>query len=587
MLWIFLPALCLADNTYVIIAGNRATMGEKLSKFDRETNGLRHDHMITSKGLELAQQLKRDGENSRTRLQEQAEFHRETIRQLDMSEADQAPHLASMAPEIVEADFPAQRQQENDFLTAREHDYDSSIDKAKKHYQKHKDKYLESALREAAEAGVAVSTVEAGNLNLIHNPNAIYPGLSENELAHLQHLDETLNSDYLRSLMRIGERHYNGVSTPESQAELREFMRMTELDAQVRRAMLDLHEPQGIFSRQNKLEHNLSIHDVPLIDERLEELGLDLGTRQSIFASWASCQPLAIVMEGSKHSSLRQDDIEKAAAGMADYLCQQLESVMQYAEKYGLEEIKDIVEIFGIHHFSRYTADQLHFQLTNWEDPKAANPVRHIVITTHDDWNTAMSGTGRALGEQLPRENTIFFEASSPTEMARQIVAVGSRERRAGRDPEKLNMVENVIITGHGSPELIVLGEQTGELSIGTYQTAAEGRERINARINTYRRHLGSNFQVILDSCSTAGIKVRENNIATEISDGHDTLVHASPVSIYGASRVSTDGEVVYKISPKNAWLTAASYDGRHGDGVTESASYRTRLARWAHFLLS
>ncbi|MFO0955013.1 MAG: hypothetical protein U0526_00505 [Candidatus Saccharibacteria bacterium] len=561
-------------------------MSEKESKFDRDVTNIRQEHEYMSGGLELARSLQEIGDRGREGILERTERRREAIRALDLTDEEKAQHLDTMTDEVIMPELSSQQQKDDSFVRERQIDYDKNIERSSRHYEKHKQEYLDAALRDATEAGVPVSSSEANNLAEIHDPQSIYPGLTEDELAHLQHLDETLGTSYVKSLLRMSEHHYIGITTPESVEMLPEFLRIIEVNAQIRRAMLEKHPAKKFYERPGEYQHELNLEDVPLLSERLKELGLNDEQQAAIFSSWASYQPIPLVLDESKHKAIRGDDAERIAASMANYLCSELGDLTEFVELYGPEETAEIINTFGIHHFGRYEPEQLHYQLINWHDPGLVNPMRNIIISPHDDWNAAMGGTGKAVGAELARENTVFFEAGSATEIARHIVAVGNRERRAKRDPEQFNLVENVIITGHGTPEKIVLGPEETGISLDMYAAAEEGREKVNGKINTYRRHLGSKFQVILDSCSTAGATLRGGNIATEISDSHDALVHASPATVYGASKQIENGEVVYRISPKNAWVTAARYDGRHGDGVTESSPFRTRLVRWAHFLM-
>ena len=68
------------------------------------------------------------------------------------------------------------------------------------------------------------------------------------------------------------------------------------------------------------------------------------------------------------------------------------------------------------------------------------------------------------------------------------------------------------------------------------------------------------------------------------MSDEHDAMVQASPVSVHGIQDLTDEGEVIYKLAEQGVLLPAARLDGRDG-GVLETASVKTRLAKWASLL--
>lgn len=71
--------------------------------------------------------------------------------------------------------------------------------------------------------------------------------------------------------------------------------------------------------------------------------------------------------------------------------------------------------------------------------------------------------------------------------------------------------------------------------------------KKIGAELNDFERHLGKDFEVILQSCSTAGEgNGNGKNIAEAMSEGHKTEVSASNVSIH-ALTIASDGRVTFK----------------------------------------
>jgi hypothetical protein len=65
----------------------------------------------------------------------------------------------------------------------------------------------------------------------------------------------------------------------------------------------------------------------------------------------------------------------------------------------------------------------------------------------------------------------------------------------------------------------------------------------VGSNANTYRRHLGNEYRVILLACSTAGEVLYGKNIAKSLSDGHEVVVEGSDTFTQGGITINADGE--------------------------------------------
>ena len=157
----------------------------------------------------------------------------------------------------------------------------------------------------------------------------------------------------------------------------------------------------------------------------------------------------------------------------------------------------------------------------------------------------------------------VFFEAESELDIAKIIVEVGKHERRFGRDPMQTNAIKNILIHAHANAQALSLGPDGQKLDLQDYTNA----ERKNAnpktklRINDYRRHLGNNFRVLLQACSTAGETVDGMNIANKMAEYHNTRVEGSPFITSGMLVINPDGSVTY--STTQGKVDSVTYSGR------------------------
>lgn len=274
------------------------------------------------------------------------------------------------------------------------------------------------------------------------------------------------------------------------------------------------------------------------------------------------------------------DVVDKIVDRQTDVIFSQLKSLVIYIERFGVEEMRYIAEVFGIYNFIRYDPEKLHQQWLDWNSGE--KPVENIVISAQHDWNGAFLNHFQSNIEEGLQDSPYYFEASSQAELGRIAVALGDRERRHHRDPESGNFVEHIVVAGHATPDIIVLGNEEGDtLTVDHHVQAARGREQLRgSRNNDYRRHLGSNYDVILIGCSAGGSPKHEHNIATALSDEHDTLVHASPFPVTSSFTISREGTVefggssLFGLAPAEA----SRFDGTKGEGVKKSVPLRSRL---------
>ncbi|MDB5164584.1 MAG: hypothetical protein JWL89_210, partial [Candidatus Saccharibacteria bacterium] len=219
-------------------------------------------------------------------------------------------------------------------------------------------------------------------------------------------------------------------------------------------------------------------------------------------------------------------------------LMTQLEAVENFVDEYGIYTAGAIINTFGIYNFARHDAEKLIAQEEAW---RLGKPINTVVVDARSDWNSFKGNDFHI--EDLDYEGMFFFEANSGADTARIAVTAGQHERSQGREPA----VEKFIVHGHGAPGLIVMGVNREAIDIKSYTEAAQKASTIHAsEVNDYKKHLGPDFEVILQSCSTAGEALEGKNIADIISERHDVRVIASNSAVYGL-RILEDGSVKFE----------------------------------------
>ncbi len=278
-------------------------------------------------------------------------------------------------------------------------------------------------------------------------------------------------------------------------------------------------------------------------------LGLPRDVAEEMLASWTTHEAYIRNFYSSEEDKFSlpkeapdQEVLAKLAKQQSDALQFQLDSIEAYEKAYGQESLNEIINNFGIYNFGRYRQLELYEQNQRW---LSGEPVGSVVVNARFDWN---SYTGKNPVFQDEQGKGVFiFEANSGTETARIAVRVGQRERQQGRQPD----VKRFIVHAHGNEDGMTIGTSGESIDTRMYRQAARDRTKIpGSEVNDYKKHLGENFEVILQSCSTAGENVGPN-IATVMSEGHDVKVTASSVTISGLI-IRSDGSVQFSTGLAN-----------------------------------
>lgn len=288
------------------------------------------------------------------------------------------------------------------------------------------------------------------------------------------------------------------------------------------------------------VERKPRIADLPEIKARFERLGISPELAEGMFESWLTYSALnrRLYNNGDIRKVATGEDVDGALAEQGKQLVKQTEALSAYVERFGVKETIALSTTFGIYNFIRYRPEQLHTQLLSWKSGEM--PAKNVVVSARADWNGAVSDAGTSFERVLGEDGLFCFEVNDRVELAKVAVAIGNRERAMGREPEEVNALDNFIIDGHANPSGLLLGTRGQHLDVTDYM-----QEPLNGqKANTYRRHLGSNFRVILKACSTAGEIVYGKNIAEAISDHHGVRVEGSKVATEGGIIIDPDGTV-------------------------------------------
>lgn len=316
------------------------------------------------------------------------------------------------------------------------------------------------------------------------------------------------------------------------------------------------------------------LSELPELSGLMSQLGLDEEQTQAIFTSWTSFNGLKRAVSNADRKKLPnvpREVIEQGLQTESEMMQKEIEAITDFTEKYSSAELQAVISIFGIHHFSRYSAEMLHEQLEAWMGNSLP---KNVVVSARSDWNGAMSDEGEAHGFQYVDEQTFYFEAGSGKEIGEVALQVGNRERQLGRIPEETNPVKNFLIHAHANPNAMLLSDtENGRLFVEDYEDSAQKRSKIGAKVNNYQKHLGKGARIILRGCSTAGDNGDKPNIATTISDEHDVFVEAAE---FPTRSVVINGDTVKFYVSKNRkfWRDTEGFedgielDGRGGDGV-------------------
>lgn len=279
------------------------------------------------------------------------------------------------------------------------------------------------------------------------------------------------------------------------------------------------------------------LSSLKLYKERLSKTGLDEITLKEIFDSWQTYNAFTLgFMSEGKMIELRsqpsQEKLSAIATTQAAALCTQLESLESMVNKYGLGSTKSIIENFGIHHFERYDHKHLARQNKAWND---SEPVEAVVVNARYDWNS-INKPGPSFEENF-KNRLFYFEVGNANDIGHVAVAIGKQARQAGRMPS----VKYFIIHAHGTPDNMIIGTNKEQLLVKDYDLIS----RFNFSGNDYKKHLGENYKLILQSCSTAGNNNGKESIANIMGKHHQVPVHAPESKIYGVD-INSDGTTIF-----------------------------------------
>jgi len=289
------------------------------------------------------------------------------------------------------------------------------------------------------------------------------------------------------------------------------------------------------------IEQKPTLADLPETRARFEQLGISPEHAEGMLDSWLTFSAHnRRLYNDSERGGATAEDIDATLAEQSGQLLKQTKALTNYVERFGIEETIELSNTFGIYNFIRYHPEQLHNQMISWKSGEV--PTRNVVVSARADWNSAVSDVGKSFERVFGEDGLFNFEVNDRIELSKVAVSIGNRERAMGRDPETDNALDNFVIDGHANPKGILLGTQGQHLDTDDYM-----REPLNGqRANTYRRHLGSNFRVILKACSTAAEVAYGINIAKAISSHHDVKVEASKEHTSGDIVIGSDGKVVF-----------------------------------------
>lgn len=281
----------------------------------------------------------------------------------------------------------------------------------------------------------------------------------------------------------------------------------------------------------------------PRVIARFEKLGIDKNLAQDIFASWSTIDPLRVFVEQSNPDvpfdqvQPTDDEVKRAYDYRSRAMVYKLRMMSEYATEYGIEELRGLIDIFGIYNLDRYPQEQLHRQVTEWHEGKV--PAENIIATARKDY----SGFSLDTSDEYLRNTgsgTFIFEVNDPTALANAAVDVGKRERTTGRTPD----LKNYIIVAHMMSDAMILGVNNEALEVKDYTDTENGdlrRER-----NSYVRHLGNNYRLVLLGCN-AGLETgNKKNIAQTMNEGHNITTHATPLKPFGID-IPSEGPITFK----------------------------------------
>lgn len=301
---------------------------------------------------------------------------------------------------------------------------------------------------------------------------------------------------------------------------------------------------------RNAIRERPQLKDFSALERVVEGLGLGGDVSARLFEAWMTYDAARVKAYGLKVKeadffSQTYDDFVSVGRQQAEAISSQVESLAEYIELMGAEDVRALIDEFGIHNFNRYDPYEMRSQLKHWRE---GTEVKNLIIDSRSDWNSYSSSA--PIFEDYDLNKRFIFEANSAEEVARIARLVGKREREQGREPD----VTNVVLHAHGSSRGLVMGVDGERIDTSEYVRAAQKHQESRQdpkqktqRFNTYKQHLGENFSLILSACSTAG-EISTGNIAQWMKYGHKIDdVFASDVAIY-KTHVHADGTVSFSV---------------------------------------
>ncbi len=299
----------------------------------------------------------------------------------------------------------------------------------------------------------------------------------------------------------------------------------------------------------------VELEDLSRIKDIFIKLQIPTDVAEKFFGSWKSFRPVKTFFYNKNNKVINDYNIDLITELFVDNLISEIKALIELHELVGLKNVLRITEVFGITHFRSHDPKMLKSQLERWDDGNI--PTTNIAMIARADWNGASRDFGREAHKSLNDADSdtnglFFFEINHPNDIDRVMKSVGDRERRNSRVPEENNLVKNVVIWGHGSPKGIRIGINGESITVDaiinalSFIKSSEGN-RLNASKRNYSRDIGSNYTIILNSCSTAGEVEIGENYAKSLSDylGMNVEVHGADETIYGAFIIK-DGRVFF-----------------------------------------
>lgn len=282
------------------------------------------------------------------------------------------------------------------------------------------------------------------------------------------------------------------------------------------------------YSWQDPEQVGVSSFEKALVNKILASLGFDQQQGQSIKDAWMSVT----------------DKYDRGAnAGMyklADYVGGQFKALFDLA-RINFNAPKELFEQFGIRHFGRYNKQELVEQLHY--EPGVGDDVE-ILVTASDDWNTGFKNRYKSTKQDLQFKHPIYYESDSIVQLARSLV----------RASKRYGPISKLLISGHGNPELFVLGRKSDSILSGVV-SVDHVQESKGAKRLTEREILSPDCEILISSCSVG----KPGGVAQAISEATGLRVIAPDDIASGLYYDKKDGDY-------NARYRHRRRRGRRGD---------------------